>query len=289
MTKKSLKNKKNFNISILVLAVVVTVGVLAFSGMQKNIASVIGMATTSKPASGKTTEYPGEPKVQAEIQEDSLPTVKLESAPEVDKKGLYFDGVNDFLSGPAVKGAIGSTFTVDVWFNPSSSIQSAVLAAQSDSKTGWSFELNGGKATLWFSDSSDQWKSVKNKQTIKAGLWHHAAFVNDSGNLRVFVDGVSSDVVKVGSIVSGQSLNIGGLDGYPFYKGSLGEIRISTSARYKDNFEKSTLPSVLDDKTIALYRLDEGEGQLTLDSSLNKYNLVLGSTKAAQSSDPSWY
>jgi hypothetical protein len=247
------------------------------------------MATTSKPTTGKTNEYPGEPKVQAEVQEDSLPAVKLESAPEVDKKGLYFDGMNDLLSGPAVKGAVGATFTVDVWFSPSSSIESAVLAAQSDSKTGWSFELNGGKATFWYSDSAGQWKSIKNKQSIKAGIWHHAAFVNDLGNLRVFVDGVSSDAVKVGSIVTGENLNVGGLEGYPFYKGSIGEVRVSNIARYRDNFEKTNLPSVLDDKTLALYRFDEGVGQLTLDSTLNKYNLVLGSSKAIESSDPSWY
>ncbi len=292
MAKNMKKSGNRLNLGILLIALVFSVGFIAFGSLKSHISSVIGAST--KTVSDKNSQAPVEAISQSQKfdtlqNEESLPEVKLESAPDIDKKGLDFDGVNDSLIGPAIKGATGSTFTLDVWFSPASSTQNSVLVAQSNTKSGWSLELNGGKAVLWYSDSSGQWKSVKNKLGIKAGLWHHVAFVNQAGVARTFVDGVASDPVRVGLLSSGDSLNVGGLTGYPYFKGKVGELRISGVARYRDTFENTTVPSTLDDSTLALYRLDEGQGEIASDESLNRYNLVMGSSKAVESSDPSWY
>ena len=73
-----------------------------------------------------------------------------------------------------------------------------------------------------------------------------------------------------------------------YYDGLIAEVRISNIVRYTTAF---TLPDALfavDADTVALWHLDEGEGQEVDDASGNGWDGVLGTTTATQSSDPDW-
>jgi len=199
---------------------------------------------------------------------------------------LTFDGNDDMVhSTDAIPGLSGSPLTVELWVKPSTNNQNSVVLTNATDVTGWSIELNSGRATFWLSDNGGSWKYVRNSASLKANTWYHIALVHSDSKARVFVNGKGSTNATVGALYGNNRLLIGGLDGYSYFRGDLDEIRISNNSRYTANFTRPSSKFVHDANTLLLLNLNEGSGQVVSDIS-NLLNLTIGATNQFDASDP---
>jgi hypothetical protein len=112
-----------------------------------------------------------------------------------------------------------------------------------------------------------------------------------SNELSLYVDGQLAGLVQsMGDHSSNNNALLMGAwtSNSEYFDGLIDEVRISDFVRYSSGFTPSTAPFGVDSGTVALWHLDEGEGQAIADASGNSWDGVLGSTTATESSDPAW-
>ena len=139
----------------------------------------------------------------------------------------------------------------------------------------------------WICDvwrSEGRWDAVGNFQKASAsrsGVWSHVAVVLNDSDIRLFVDGefagdkvlaeTVGDVNEFWKQLSLAEPRIGsrklGNEGRRRYlKGQVCEFRVSSKARYRDRFKPDARLSA-DESTLALYHMDEGDGDVLHDAS----------------------
>ncbi len=124
--------------------------------------------------------------------------------------------------------------------------------------------------------------TVCSSAVVADGQWHHIALtrVRNTGQLRVFVDGVLSGQTTgpTGDIsyrdgratswpndpflVIGAEKHDYDNSAYPSFSGLVDEVRLSNVVRYTANFTRPTAPFTADANTVALYHFDEGPAGL---------------------------
>lgn len=99
--------------------------------------------------------------------------------------------------------------------------------------------------------------------------WHHVALVKDGKEMRVYLDGRLADrrpYTGPSKGISAYNLGIGAFayggafsqNWKPIYQldGEIDEVRVSSNARYTNNFSPQLTPFSTDSNTVALYHLD---------------------------------
>ncbi len=216
----------------------------------------------------------------------STPTRTATPAPS-QNNALAFDGVNDEARGNAIPITTGN-LTIEAWLRPAANNQSAVLVSAADDNSGWSVELNNGLLTWWSAVPGGNWQSASHPTPLVAGSWYHIAVTYSGGTARVFVNGTAGPATSVGALPQSPWFHVGGLQGYGFFQGQIDELRLSDQVRYTAAFTPPATGFVPDAATRALYRLNEGSGQSSADSSGNGYHLSLGTSSTVDSADPQW-
>ena len=117
---------------------------------------------------------------------------------------------------------------------------------------------------------------------VLAERWTHLAVSFDGNEMHAFSDGklVAKAALKPTPGGSGLRFTLGSDNGMNFgFAGTIDEVRISTVARYAEDFVPSRRFAP-DAETLALYHFDEGEGDIVRDSSGNAHHgTVVGSPK----------
>jgi hypothetical protein len=170
---------------------------------------------------------------------------------------------------------------------PDDASANGLLIVGTDDVTGWSLELNGGRPTLWLV-TTQGWQLAQHPSLLQAGQWYHVAATYENGSVRIFLNGVPSTATNVDTLTQGPALTIGGFDYYPFFDGTIDEVRISNVVRYTSDFVPATEPFSPDASTLGLWHFDEGEGQSASDVSPSANHATLGTSDSADGADPAW-
>ena len=118
----------------------------------------------------------------------------------------YFDGTGDGLTVPAniaLRLGLGD-FTIECWMFGGSSVSTGTLIGQNDnSGVAPSFQISRGatgiiNATIYIANTPYQVTSSTSSSTA----WNHVAFVRNSNNIRVYLNGVQNNaaLAVVGSV-----------------------------------------------------------------------------------------
>ena len=146
--------------------------------------------------------------------------------------------------------------------------------------------IAGGTLVFGVSGDGTGDLTICGSRAVLDSAWHHVAVDRrrSDGRMRIWVDGIldaegdgpGGDVsypddatpaaVNDPFLVFGAEKHDAGA-AFPSYDGSLDEIRVSTVLRYTSPFTRPNSPFAADAETAALYRLDEGTGDLVADSS----------------------
>ena len=221
---------------------------------------------------------------------------------DIDRVKVPIDDPGNSHPGPAAD--VGATdFTIEFWMKASAADNGAAPVAcganvawrsghvvvdrdrfQLDRKFGVS--IAGGTVVFGVSGDGTGDRTICGARPVLDDAWHHVAVERrrSDGRMWIFVDGIldaegdgpDGDVSYPDAaipaapndpyLVFGAEKDDTGTQS-PSYSGYLDEIRVSTILRYARSFTRPRHPFTPDADTAALYRLDEGSGDVVADVS----------------------
>ena len=134
---------------------------------------------------------------------------------------------------------LGTTYTIEFWSKETNASTSSIRTVMSQGPDSGQIDMGYMYGNLLWSNS----QSLTPAPT--PAVWTHVAFVRESGsgNIKLYYNGVNQTTFNAGAALAngGSDLNIGrraGVNGQGFL-GKLAMIRVSTTAKYLDNFSPS--------------------------------------------------
>lgn len=229
-----------------------------------------------------------------------MPTAPIpQTAPP--EHGLQFDGVSSHVEIPLFEFETHGPLTVEAWFtveqkppanngDPDAHLHAVWSAVNPRTKALFHFLVDPPNQGWWFGGGEDRLtRTIYHKFAMdgpRADLYsarHHAAFVRDGEEVRLYVDGQpkrSGGAIVDDSIPPDPSVHPSEVERYflgasvgrsgktlsRFLRGALDEFRLSKTARYSQAFTPDQqFPA--DDATLVLYHFLEGTGDVLEDSS----------------------
>lgn len=120
-------------------------------------------------------------------------------------------------------------------------------------------------------------RGLLNSAPLQINDWIHIAAVYDSDSIKIYTNGILNEVKAYSSGIDTNSINLRFGNSYNEYgnhyhfSGAIDGIRISTSARYYENFiPKYPSEWNIDEHTVGLWRFDEDIGNILYDYSGNE-------------------
>ncbi len=196
---------------------------------------------------------------------------------QLPKTFLHFNGKDCLVDVPTLKAKSSlDPLTIEAWAKVATPRDSQVVIMPGP--RGFNIGPVENAWALW-RYAGDHWVAQREDSPPPSRDWCHIAGVWDGQKSTLFVNGQAQQAPANSYSVpqAGEVLTIGGSPiatngGFDrFFDGDIGPVRISTSARYTQNF--SPQPRFTPDKdTLALYRFDEGQGDVLKDSSGNNHH-----------------
>ena len=174
---------------------------------------------------------------------------------------LAFDGGEDCVVAELDGVETPAALTIELWMRgtPDDDARSRPYAE-------WKglFSLADSSGDTVFSVGDSEGASLA--ETLMDGVLHHVAGTWDGAEASLWVDGQRKAFSDAGTLNATSTLRIGCNAAVDAYDGLLDEVRLSSTARYTETFERPSEPFAVEDDTIVLFHFDEGTGEETLDS-----------------------
>ena len=207
-----------------------------------------------------------------------------------DQTALFFDGENDYVSiAHPNDGSLdfdNNIFSYSVWFKTTNPEFQQIICKRGG---GGNFEMQMTRTlSANYATTSD---------TLNDGIWHNAVWTSNGDTVRLYVDGnlnSTSSIADDDSFSGTGPLNFGA-DSYQgeYFKCSIDEVAIWDTTLSNENVIKlynsgiGNKASLVHANHLAGYwKIDEGKGYTTADSSSNSNNgIIYGATWITSSSD----
>jgi hypothetical protein len=188
---------------------------------------------------------------------------------------------------------ITSTLTMEAWINPAdTSGVSHIIGKWPPDGSGsnvraYLLGINAGKVGVWLSNNGTAEQSFVSNTTISTNKWTHVALVFDSGEARIYINGVLdktySPLMAYATLYQGTddftigATNISGGSASFFFNGQIDEARIWSSAKTQEEIKTNMLTTLNGDEINleGYWNMDESSGTLVADISDNSNNGTL--------------
>ncbi len=215
-------------------------------------------------------------------------------------RAIQLDGVDDFVEVADHVDLDGlAAITIEAWIELEYHDREAHIVSHHhhDNHTGYVLLVFGGDASspdqeLQFRYQFGGENHPTGFDAVPTGAWHHVAATYDGTAMRTYIDGKRVENNTIGTGVAEDfngPLRIGAAaysDNF-YFKGKIDEVRLSKVARYVDSsydLPPRRLPA--DGDTVALWKLDEPDGDQTARDELGQHHGVLGQSASSDASDP---
>ncbi|MDZ7343498.1 MAG: FG-GAP-like repeat-containing protein [candidate division KSB1 bacterium] len=212
---------------------------------------------------------------------------------------LSFDGVNDAGRLPdnaLLSGGPGKSLTVEAWVKLSrlDATSPIVLKFLDGDQKDWGLFVSAGKLGVAIENNGDNWVYLAG--SVLAGVWTHVAFTfdNSANIVRLYINGIEAGAgfSQLKDMPDTPAPVLFGANPYngAYLAGVLDEVRIWNHARRDSALraDKNRVLTGTEPGLIGYWRFDEGNGQLAADVTSNGNHVQLGTTNAADASDPMW-
>jgi len=216
---------------------------------------------------------------------------------------LDFDGINDYVKvNNSASLDMGDTFTVALWVNyeggstPRNYERMLTRKAAWNSFNGWEISLETNYDTdITVRGSSGAGYPPNGADDVvsswAAGGWHHIVVVYEGATATVYSDGVQRDTVTIAAVRNNNlPLYIGryGEFNIHHWNGLIDEVRIYDRALSVEEIRASMHIKLTgdEDRLVAYWDFDEGEGQILGDLSGNGNDGILAGPKWVESDAP---
>ncbi|MFC1711731.1 DUF2341 domain-containing protein [Patescibacteria group bacterium] len=227
-------------------------------------------------------------------------------------KGLAFNGTSDYITVQDNSGldvTDGQDFSISTWVKREDVVDTARMIISkrtsiNESDAGYALwlKVNNGVLRLEISDGTDEYSMISSDAIPNDGKWHHLVVVfdeSDASNCTMYINGVektgdkTGTIGDIGSLENDDEINIGrlGNGSYPF-DGSIDEVKFFSSVLTADQVKKeynrgySVVMGAGEQENIGsppvgFWKLDEGAGYTTFDSSGNNNDGYLATGDSA--------
>lgn len=194
---------------------------------------------------------------------------------------LAFNGTNsqvNIASNAALNFTQASKFSIEMWFK-ANSIGSNMTLFNKQRATTNEFVISvdvqaDGYILYAIGKQNVAPVNARSKNPIISGKWYHIAAISDGTNISLYLDGVIQESVLISVTGTTQSL-ANALIGHwyfnatSYFNGQIDEFRIWNTNRSVDdvNKNKNSYLKGTESNLILLYRMNEGSGLTTIDSS----------------------
>jgi gliding motility-associated-like protein len=200
--------------------------------------------------------------------------------PAPDNFGVTFNGVNQFVNIPHVADLdFGTTdFSVEFWFEPSSSPTGPVLLFSkiSTSGVGYTIGYNAGLLSVVLNDGVNPPVIVIGSTPLNSNWQHCAVTFDRAGDCRIYLDGIQdaiTPIAVVGSIANTDPIGVGGpaVNGggqAVFFDGKMDEIRVWSRVLAASEITSNMNAHINPDTQLGLngyWDLNEGSGGFVID------------------------
>lgn len=159
-------------------------------------------------------------------------------------------------------------FTLEVYFFANEEDQGAIYPLMAWPGAFAIYQDADGYFVAGSTDDTSGSVALTSAQPIMDGGYHHVALSYDAeGEGQLFLDGQKLSNASVDLVgTPGEHLHLGCWPGQEaYFSGILGEIRLSSSARYASSFEPNWTEYEVREDTVGLWHLNEGEYDSVLD------------------------
>ncbi len=202
---------------------------------------------------------------------------KGESSTAATRFALQFDGRQSLVSIPSLERNTASPHTLEGWIRNAG--QGTEQLIKLNGKAHCQLFVHTGALMAMESDSKNETRrlAIAALPTDRS-QWTHVAYVLDEKESRLFVDGklaaqAPGEFPELSEPARQQGASLGAEfpQRFSFFSGEMREVRISTTARYEQEFTPASRFQS-DPHTLALYHCDEGAGDKLTDSSGNNHH-----------------
>jgi hypothetical protein len=211
------------------------------------------------------------------------------------KHALEFDGIDDYISIPDDPSfdISSSTVTIEAWIYPTNLSGRHVVFSTRNQNSSGSFQLEVGsvddRTNAVAVSGLGTWIITSPSNAIKPNEWTHIAFASNGysyNNRSLYINGVKvSSYSQYYWLANNNDIKtIGcGTNGGSFFQGKIDRLRFWNVERTQQQIQDNMLTGLNGDEAglQAWYKMDEGSGSTTADSSLNTN---IGTLK----NSPSW-
>ena len=151
----------------------------------------------------------------------------------------YFNGTSDYLTAPAGSATFGlSDFTIECWFNPSSTTFGWMYIQGIVGSLGIAWSLTTSRVSLYCNYGT----AITSTSNLSLGTWYNVVVTRVGITYTLYINGVSQGTFLASNNVTAVTPTIGGGSG-AYFNGYISNMRLNTgTAVYTSNFTPSTTP-----------------------------------------------
>jgi hypothetical protein len=203
----------------------------------------------------------------------------IPSAP-VGNRGMWFDGINDFVSGTLSTAPANDNITLEAWVKRTPDLLFGEIV-RVGTNNGYSLYLDNGNFLI----SVQNIGYVTTNYNVEADKWTHLAAVRSGGSWTLYANGVVVPITSGATLTPipptsvlfvGERTNVI----YPFYKGQVDEVGLFNVARTQAEIQMD-MGSPLPNGALVYWNFDESTGITVNDISGNGNNGTMAAAPAA--------
>ncbi len=200
---------------------------------------------------------------------------------------LSFDGTSQAVAIPNQPSLNAFPLTIMTWFKaPTNSFKGGLVNKYSSgSNNGYQIFMTAGHLLAWYyRDAADNVSGALDAGLVNDGQWHHTAFVVDTNGGQLYLDGVLKSTQAwtgaPGPDSTTLGLSLGIYQGDSLWKGQLDEVSLWNASLSPAQIRSAAVQGLAgtESNLLAYYRMDEGNGTFTADSSTNQFNGTIAPT-----------
>ncbi len=231
-------------------------------------------------------------------------TVIVAPTQPVGNRGLYFDGVDDYVNigtSSKINFSGSDNFTIEMWIKSNGTggmlFDKVPLFPSLPNTLGiWTQIDASGILSFHLGKEGTGWDFLSTTDPVQTNRWTHVTFEKQGSTSRIYIDGIlkaSRNLPNSSTAIADASpANLGRFRREPAFKyfgGQIDEFRLSNNSRYGGAAFTPQESYTVDLNTILYYPMNEGTGQTVADASANPLIASLGETTAAETPiDPLW-
>jgi hypothetical protein len=188
------------------------------------------------------------------------------SVPPVRTNALNFDGVNDYVNLGNYN-SFTANYTVEAWvYLTPNTHENTILGKHNVGVVGTLFFGINANNNIYAHREVSPW-AITTTDAIPDNIWTHVAMTYDGTNLRVYINGNLVGTRALGAISSNtEQVLIGARKNsstpYNFFEGSIGDLRIWTTARTAEELQQYMYATLSGTETGLIGHFDFNQGQV---------------------------